>query len=212
MDLSTYFTIQKKLHNRADKLNKSPMPAIRKRKKRRLSKRDWIAAAMEVLFREGDTRLNINHLCQALGVTKGSFYAHFEDRADFVRQFVDYWKEDTQIVVDTMDQLSDKPPEDRLLQIMRMIHTKQLNRYDVAVRGWATHDASVARGVEEVDRIRFNYIRGIFHEMGFRGTELDLRTRLFVVYQSSYEAMRLPPSELDAEEEIKLRHAFLTSA
>ncbi len=55
-------------------------------KRTRFSRVDWLARAMDVLSREGGARLRINDLCQELGVTKGSFYAHFEDRADFVRQ------------------------------------------------------------------------------------------------------------------------------
>ena len=61
------------------------------KKRTRFSRTDWLARAMDVLSRKGGARLRINDLCQELGVTKGSFYAHFEDRADFVRQFVAYW-------------------------------------------------------------------------------------------------------------------------
>lgn len=179
--------------------------------KRRLSRNDWLARAMDVVTKKGHAKLNIDDLCRKLGVTKGSFYAHFEGRADFVQQFVAYWAaEFTQIAVSTIDQLADQSAEARLLAIMRMIHKKRLARYDVAVRAWAAQDSTVAKGVEEVDRIRFGYIRAIFHDMGFRGTDLDLRTRLFVVYYSSFEAMRLPATKLDADEEIRLRHAFFT--
>ncbi len=168
---------------------------------------------MGAVSREGGAKLTIDSLCRNLGVTKGSFYAHFVNRADFVRQFVAYWTENfTQSAIEAIDELEDATAEARLLALMQLIHRKRMAGYDVAVRAWATHDLVVAQGVQETDRLRFEYIRRILHDMGFRGVDLDLRTRLFVVYHSSDQRMRLPPSGLDADEEIRLRHAFFTCA
>lgn len=185
--------------------------AVTVKKKTRLSRKDWLARAMEVLSRQGSAKLTIDHLCEALGVTKGSFYAHFESRADFVTQFVDYWAEiSTQAVVEAIDKLTEQTPEDRLLALMQLLHRKRFGRYDAAVRAWATQEPRVAEGVRKVDEQRYKYIRQIFYDLGFRGNDLDVRTRLFVVHHSSEQGMRLPKSGLDADEEIRLRHAFFT--
>lgn len=93
---------------------------------------------------------------------------------------------------------------------MQMLHDEKLARYDVAVRAWAAQDVNVAEGVKLVDERRFAYLKSLFHDIGIRGHDLDLRTRLFVVYHSTEMAMRLPPSGLGAEDEIRLRHAFFT--
>ncbi len=149
-------------------------------------------------------------MCKSLGVTKGSFYAHFEDRADFVRQLVEYWIENyTQRMVVAIDEFKDEPPEARLLALMRMIQEHGAASQDIPFRAWATHDATVAAGVKHVDRTRFEYVGQIFHAMGFRGADLDLRTRLFVVYHSTSQGVLLPASNLDPDEEIKRRHEFL---
>ncbi len=185
--------------------------AVTLKKRTRFSRVDWLARAMDVLSRKGGARLRINDLCQELGVTKGSFYAHFEDRADFVRQFVAYWAETfTESVVNEIDKLADVTAKARLLALMRLLHHEKMARYDVAVRAWAAQESSVAQEVRKVDKLRFAYIRQIFHEMGFRGADLDLRTRLFVVYHNSEPGLQLPPSGLGEDKEIKLRHAFLT--
>ena len=145
------------------------------------------------------------------GVTNGSFYAHFRDRADFVAQFVEFWAEHfTQTVITAIDKLGDGPPGERLLALMQLLHREQSAAYDVAVRAWATHDPVVACGVAEVDKQRIEHIRGIFYDIGFRGADLDKRTRPFVVYHSMELGMRLPPSEFDAEEEVRRRHELLT--
>lgn len=179
--------------------------------KRRLKRDDWLTTAMNVAYSEGEAELRIDKLCRRLGVTKGSFYAHFASRADFVKQLVTFWRDEyTGSVIVEMNKLLDQPAEARLLALMRILQHKGRASQDIVFRSWATHDPDIARGIEEVDRMRFEYVRSIFHDMGFRGIDLDLRTRLFVVYHSSFEAMQLPASELDADEEIKLRHAFFT--
>lgn len=180
-------------------------------KRKRLTRTDWLALAMDVLSNEGEAKLTIDKLCLRLGVTKGSFYAHFEDRAEFVRQFLAYWAAlYTQTIIAEIDGLADEPGEARLLALMRLLQQKQSARYDIAIRSWAAHDPVVAEGVERVDALRFEYLRGIFHDIGFRHSELDLRTRLFVVYHSSDQCMRLPRCGHSVEQEISLLHAFFT--
>jgi len=49
-----------------------------------LSRRGWIDAAFERILVDSSTSLNIEGLCRDLGVTKGSFYHHFADRAELV--------------------------------------------------------------------------------------------------------------------------------
>ncbi len=179
----------------------------------RLRLRDWLEAAMAVLTKDGEADLRIDRLCRKIGVTKGSFYSHFQDRADFVGQLVAYWNDEyTRSVIAEVESLRDQPAATRLMALMQCLHEARMAKHDVVFRAWATHDSTVAQGVEKVDRTRFEYVRSIFHDMGFRGADLDLRTRLFLVYHSSIEGMRMPLSGLDADEEIMLRHAFLTRA
>lgn len=180
-------------------------------KRKRLSRDDWITGAMNSLSRRLNSKLTINDLCYQLGVTKGSFYAHFADWADFIRRLTAYWAADTtQIVIDRLDQMSDQPAEARLLALMRMIENTRLIRHDVAMRAWALYEPLVAQGVRNVDERRFNYVRAIFEEMGFSDAELDLRTRLFVVYHSSCAGIKLPTSGMGSEEEMMLRYTFFT--
>jgi len=184
------------------------MPTSPKRKKR-LSRSDWLAMAMEVLSKGGEAELRIDKLCRKLGVTKGSFYAHFENRADFIEQFVAHWSEtSTQSVISAIDKFKDETAEAHLLALMRLLYQRRITGLEIAVRAWASRNSAVAQGVHETDRLRFEYIRRIFHDMGFRGRDLDLRTRLFVVYHGGEPSMRLPPSGLSREKELELRHAF----
>jgi AcrR family transcriptional regulator len=191
-----------------DKVMIAPKPV---RKKNRISRHEWLGLAMEILSRHGGARLNVNNLCEAMGVTKGSFYAHFESRDDFVRQFIAFWDENfTRNVVTAVDELKDSTGQVRLLALMQLLHREKLARYDIAVRAWAAQEPEVAKGVQEVDAVRFGYIRSIFHDMGFRRGGLDVRTRMFVVFHSAVAGMQLPPSRQGPDAQIEALHAFFT--
>ena len=130
--------------------------AMRSTQRKRLSQIDWLALAMGAVSKEGGAKLTIDSLCRKLGVMKGSFFAHFENRADFVRQFVAYGAENfTQSVISVIDELEDQTAEARLLALMRLLHRKRMAGYDIAMRAWATHDLIVAQGVQETDKLRF---------------------------------------------------------
>ena len=57
----------------------------------RLTREDWLLQALEVLAAQGPAKLNIQSLCQALGVSRGSFYWHFADRAEFIAALLELW-------------------------------------------------------------------------------------------------------------------------
>lgn len=153
-------------------------------KARRYSRDEFLANALDVLSEEGEAELRIDRLVLRLGVTKGSFYWHFENRADFVRSLADYWAQSsTQSVIDDMETVTGAP-EDRLLSLMKRISRQDLAGHDLAMRTWATHEPEVASVVRKVDRMRLTFVRGLFKEMGFEGDELETRTRIFVTAMS----------------------------
>ena len=55
-----------------------------------------------------------------------------------------------------------------------------------------------------------DYIREVFAELGFAGEELEMRTRLFVCYQSWERTMFRRDSKKALRAHIPLRHALLT--
>jgi hypothetical protein len=93
---------------------------------------------------------------------------------------------------------------------MRSITERELTRYDLAVRAWAVFDPRAARAAKKSDRQRYAYVKGLFHEIGFRGHQLELRTRLFLHYQIAESILFLEHSPAKRLKLLKLRHDFLT--
>ena len=57
------------------------------------SRASWITAALEVLASEGIGRVRVEPLAKKLGVTKGSFYWHFDDRPALHAAMLAQWQE-----------------------------------------------------------------------------------------------------------------------
>jgi len=181
-----------------------------KKPKIRLSRDNWLALALDVLAEEGRSKIEIESLAKRLGVTKGSFYAHFSDRRDFVASVAFYWADTlTATVLDNLSKTEEKG-EKKLLLLMQTIKNHELEKYDIVMRAWALDEPLVAEQVEKVDRVRFEYIKSVFAEMGFTGDELETRSMVFQVYHSLSNALQGSFFEKNRFKHENLRHHFFT--
>ena len=182
---------------------------VQSRNKTRLSREAWLAEALEVLA-EDPAHLRVDQLAQRLGVSKGSFYWHFENREEFSRALAEYWKDaDTQSVVRAMAE-ADGSPERQFRVMIKAIIEGRLAKYDLAVRAWARIEPSIAPIVREVDEIRMQNVRRLFEEMGFEEPELSVRSRVFMVAHSFDDALTIPLSDDELSAQIETRFEFFT--
>lgn len=143
----------------------------------RLTREEWLKQALEVLSKRGQAGMRIEELSAAIGVSRGSFYWHFENRSDFIRSVLQHWFENyTQSVPDLVNR-DGGSAEDRLKRLVSIIHNQKMTRYDFAIRSWALRNREVEQRVAENDRFRLDFIRGLFSEMGFVENELEIRAR-----------------------------------
>jgi AcrR family transcriptional regulator len=182
-----------------------------KKKSERLSREDWGEAALEVLYSEGVGKVSIVRIARDLGVTSGSFYWHFKDRNDLLRSLLDFWiHAQTEAIFEKVEQFEGTPSE-RLLRLMEMLTLGEEGRYEVAVRAWAGFDDMAAEVVRRTDKRRIEWLRSLFHELGFSGKEAEMRARLFVYYQLAEPSILWREPKNKRRDIVKLRHRLLTS-
>ena len=179
-------------------------------KKKKLSREKWLELALEILIKEGNAKVRIDHLVKCLGVTKGSFYWHFKDRDDFIISLVEHWAQvSTPVVVEHVKQVQGRA-EERLLELMQFIVINDLTRYDIAVRAWALMEPQVAHIVKKTDKRRLAYIRNLFAEMGFEENEVEMRALTLVTFHAMEHGLLIKKTEEERLELLQLRHAMLT--
>jgi AcrR family transcriptional regulator len=122
----------------------------------RLTKSDWIDQGLRTLANDGANALKVGPMAAKLEVSRGSFYWHFRDIADFRTQVLQSWQERmTDQVIKDLE--SGKAEPDRLKHLMRRAFVEQ-PRLDRAIRAWAAEDEDVAKIVASVDARRVAYI------------------------------------------------------
>jgi len=184
---------------------------VQPKSKARLTRQDWIDAAIRVLAEEGIGAVSIETLASRLRITRGSFYHHFAGREDLLRAMLDFWAQRWTYGVRDQIAALELDPGTTLLALMRAIRNNSAADYDAPFRAWALHDP-LARGVgEEVDQGRVGVIHRLFEGLGFRGLDAENRARLFLYYEMAAPAMFAGPSPERDEELLRERHRFLTA-
>ena len=176
---------------------------------RGVSKEQWLVKALEELESGGVGTVKIERLAKQLGISRSGFYWHFKNRQDLLEHLLDYWvRRYTGILTDNPD-VAKLDPKKRLLTTMEMIRDKNLTKYDLSMTSWAKSDSKVHEVVGKVVKMRLDYLKGIFAELGFEGDELEMRTRLFVCYHSWEDTMFPDLSNQKHSKLLKLRYKFL---
>jgi len=178
-------------------------------KKPRLSRETWLQQALDILA-EDPEHLRIDELADRLGVSKGSFYWHFENRSDFIQAMAEYWRD--KFTSDIRNEIfqAEYSAEDRLYEILKETLVDKIGRYDLAVRAWARHEPSINPVIREVDKIRMQVLNDIFVELGFDEMEAITRARVFVVCHSFEDTLSIQLNREEALEQIDARLAFFT--
>jgi AcrR family transcriptional regulator len=179
--------------------------------KKRLSRTCWQEAALKLLLNEGINAITVDALATQLGITRGSFYHHFKDKKDLSKEMLDYWKQKWTVEIrDDVDALGLDGLQS-LTALANLIKHRRAAGYDMAVRAWAIHDDMAQEIVKEADKIRLAFIRKQFEKIGFKGLDLENRSRLCLYYAMTEPAFFNPPDKTTNQELDKIRLSFLTT-
>lgn len=168
-----------------------------------LSRTDWLEQGLHLLSTEGPQHLKIDTLCKAIGVTKGSFYHHFQNQADFVRALLEHWKTTyTQQLVESVADIDD--PHVRSQRLSELVYIKDM-RPEVAMRAWASSHDEVAATVREVDAQRIRYLVTLSQHMGAREDHAELLAKMAYAQLVGIQHLQAFISPADA---VKMDHAL----
>ena len=148
----------------------------------------WLKAAAVAIAEDGFNGTRILPLSKRLGVTRGSFYWHFEDHAAFVRAFVLHWQaQQLRAVAAYKHQTSDPVKAyERLLNVVLTDTGPELKRLKVefALRGYARRDAFAATAVKSVDLARTTLFLPIVRDIADSEVEAESFAHLLMVQLS----------------------------
>ena len=147
----------------------------------RTPRTSWIQEGLRALGVGGPDAVRIEKLAQALGVTKGGFYWHFEDRPALLEEMLDAWE---RLVVDEVIDRVESEGGDARTKLRRLSalasSSRELMKIELAVRDWARRDKAVAKRLRRIDNRRMEYMRSLFGE--FCPDEDDVEVRCLFMF------------------------------
>ncbi len=145
----------------------------------RTPRTSWIDEGLRALAAGGPDAVRIEPLAQSLGVTKGGFYWHFEDRQALLDEIVDAWERAS--IEEVIERIESEGGDARarLRRLFRLASASgELLRTDLAIRDWARRDQAVAERLRRVDNRRMDYLRSLFGAFCPDGDDVEVRAML----------------------------------
>src|SRR2546423_14852365 len=102
----------------------------------------WIEEGLKALAAGGPDAVRVEALARTLGVTKGGFYNHFDDRPALLEEMLDTWE---QLVIDHVIKSVEAEPGDAKTRLRRLFAfnstaAHELIKIEFAIRDWARRD------------------------------------------------------------------------
>lgn len=128
----------------------------------------WLHEGLQVLAEAGATALTIESLSARLGLSKGSFYHHFNGMPDYRRALLEYFeKRENREFIERAHAATAAPGEARLRRIVADVVSAEGGRprLESAVRSWAADDPVAREYLGRIDRARVDFAQAEFEAM-----------------------------------------------
>jgi AcrR family transcriptional regulator len=136
----------------------------------------WIEQGFRALGIGGPDAVRIENLAQALGVTKGGFYWHFDGRAALLEEMLDTWER--LVTEDVISQVEAEGGDARTkLRHLFALATSiaDVVAIELAIREWSRRDESVASRLRRLDNRRMDYMRALFGAISSDPDDVEAR-------------------------------------
>ncbi len=129
-------------------------------KKRRFSKEDWIALGHEQLSANGCDAVKLEAICKAAGLTRGSFYHHFQDHESFLVGLAQHWlKSQTTDIAAAVD------PDASAIDQSTALTEAAISidyRLELGIRELGRRLPAVKKVIQKADVMRQEVVSGIY--------------------------------------------------
>ena len=176
--------------------------------RQRLSKEDWVEAALAAIAEGGVPAVAVEPLAARLGATKGSFYWHFANRDALLDAALARWEaRSTTEVIEEITSVADDPEAQLRALIVRVIRAAENDRVGPALLATASHPA-VADVLTRATRARIDVITTLLRQLGFPADQARHRAVLaYSAYLGHNQLAHSTPAELPATKDA--RRAYL---
>lgn len=175
----------------------------------RTPRRKWIETGLQALAAGGPEAVRVERLAAALGVSRGGFYWHFDNRGVLLEEMLDVWERaSTEEVLERVER-EGGDPRSRVRRAGALTFSDWLLPIDLAIRDWSRRDPEVAERLRRVDNRRMEYLRSQFAELCDDEEEVEARSVLAFSLLIGNHFMAAQHDSLSRAEMLELAARFL---
>ena len=155
---------------------------------------------LRALAAGGPGAVRVDALAKTLGVTRGGFYWHFDDRRALLDEMLEAWERTSvQEAIERVD-AEGGDARARLRRLFALASARgDLLPIDLAVRDWARRDRAVAARLRRVDNRRMDYLRSLFADFLPRPGDVEARSTLVLAVWIGSHFMAADHGALDRD-------------
>ncbi len=122
--------------------------------------------------------MRVEPIAARLGVSKGSFYWHFRDRAELLSEILADWEGRATAAVIALVDASSDAPDARLVELLRVTtRAPEAPDVELAIRAWGARDQAVRARLARIDERRERYVQGLIEAVGIPPRAAEHRAR-----------------------------------
>lgn len=173
-------------------------------KKRRFSREDWIEHGLSELSAKGCEAVKLEAICASAGLTRGSFYHHFEDHGAFLVALASHWLDrQTTEVAATVDPDASPEHQGRALTDAAM----QIDyRLELGIRELGRRLPEVEAIVRQADAMRLDVMAGLYRARF--DLEPETASALAYLEYATFNGIILIDPEMAQERQLALAELF----
>ena len=181
--------------------------------KHRLCADDWLNAALDEIAGHGVHALAIEPLARRLGVTKGSFYWHFENRDALLKGAIELWeRQEQETLFDVVESIAD--PRERLRRLFTRV-SEELRTHIIYGELLKSLDHALVKPImTRVVKRRLDFLARAFRQIGLGHQQAEHRALLcYSVYVGFLQLslqLGMPRFNEHAEFEAFIDHTIAT--
>jgi AcrR family transcriptional regulator len=168
----------------------------------RLTRTSWVEAGLEALRRDGPSALAAEPMARELGVSRGSFYWHFENALDFQAAVLGQWEEQWTSRIIAAVENSAGDPQKRLQALIQKTGGEDASVY-ASAKAMARLHPEFQDMMSRVDERRISFVGSLLVEGGVPARVAKLRSQVIYAWAMgqmliSGDRQRVPPAVAEA--------------
>ena len=162
----------------------------------RLSRADWLDAALAAMAAQGTTGVNVEQLARSLGATKGSFYHHFENRDALLEAALERFAEIVELDLEAAATITD--PRERIIEGSVVGIGTELDGFVDLALSASADDPVVATALRRITDLRLAWLTAALMEGGIPETEARSRAEAgLATYLGLFHLQRVQSRRFD---------------